>query len=296
MTRAFNIRDKLIKLDDYELIKIIGKGAFGTVFEATEKKTGKSYAVKVVDANDSLLKAKGQKDIIQELTIPFKINFPGIVKLYGFRFPLTEEEKKTEKFLDITMTNEKGKNVKIGLKGAVFVSQLMRNGSLEMITQEYLTTKGETEHMNPTIRSKIIYGVASTMEKIHKSKIIHRDLKLQNIFLDNKHEPRIADFGSSKVILDKVDMTLYVGTPLCMAPELFMDTDIVYSYPVDVYAFAFVIYKMFSNSITFPGKKPLRNQQQYMMKIGNGERPNRPESIPDCYWNLILIKGQLFLK
>lgn len=47
-------------------------------------------------------------------------------------------------------------------------------------------------------------------------------------FLDNDNEPRIADFGLAKVVLDNADMTLLIGTPICMAPELFMDTDEIY--------------------------------------------------------------------
>lgn len=284
----FNISDKLVNLNDYKLNKIIGKGTFGIVFEATEKKTKRSVAIKVIVLNDILSTKRGQRNVIQELTIPIKINFPGIVKLYGFRFPLTETEKKTEKLKQITMKDEEGKDRVVNLTGAIFVTQYMPNGSLEMITQSYLKNEGKVEgHMNPTIRSKIIYGVASTMEKIHRINVIHRDLKLQNIFMDDNYEPRIADFGSSKVILDGVDMTQYVGTPICMAPELFMETDVVYSFPVDVYSFAFVVYKMFSNKIAFPDKKPIRNQQVYMMKIGNGDRPIKPDLIPDCYWELV---------
>ena len=44
---------------------------------------------------------------------------------------------------------------------------------------------------------------------------------------------------------------------------------------------------MFYNNVVFKYKKPIRSPQQFMMKIGRGERPIRPENIPDCYWFLI---------
>lgn len=59
----------------------------------------------------------------------------------------------------------------------------MHNGILESIAKDYLKANGKgIANMNPTIRSKILFGVASTMAKIHETGVIHRDLKLENVF------------------------------------------------------------------------------------------------------------------
>lgn len=286
----FNISDMLINLSDYKLNKIIGRGGFGVVFEATEKKTGKTVAIKVILITGVLSTQMGQRELIRELTVPHKVKFGGIVNLIGFRFPLTESEKKTETFTKIEMRNEaKKKDETFDLTGAIFVSEYMPNGSLERTTFQYLKNKGKVEDgfMNPTIRSKILYGIASTMSKIHQKNVIHRDIKLENIFLDDNYEPRIADFGLSKVILDNDPaVTLNIGTPQFMATELFMNTGEKYDLSVDVYAYAFVIYRMFSITIIFQNGRRLP-PNEFMMKIAKGQRPVKPESIPDCYWNLI---------
>ncbi|KAK8888347.1 hypothetical protein M9Y10_039415 [Tritrichomonas musculus] len=280
-----------IDIDNYDIKERIGSGAFGIVFRAIQKDTGEEVALKAIQLTDKLNQQKEQRNILLEICIPRKLNLPGTVKFLGFRFPLTDEQKKTEKIVSITTTNKDGKGREtVDLTGAIMVTQLMKNGNLESLTKIYLESRGVgCPKMNPTIRSKIIFGISATMKYVHKKKVIHRDLKPDNIFLDENFEPKIADFGLSKIIMDKINMTVWVGTPFFMAPELFMneDEDGSYTNAVDVYAFAFILYKMFTNSVFFSDKKPIRGKQQYMMKIGRKFRPIKPELIPDPYWELI---------
>jgi serine/threonine protein kinase len=113
------------------------------------------------------------------------------------------------------------------------------------------------------------------------------DRKTGNVFLDDKWEPRIADFGLAKIVTNSVKMTMAIGSPMFMAPELFDDDDSP-SFAVDVYAFGMLIYTMFTNQQIFkPGEKPPRGPQQLMMKVAKGERLMRPEGVPDLFWNLI---------
>lgn len=292
MSKDLIINDVLIELENYTIKDQIGKGGFGIVFRATDNTTKKDVALKVIAQAETLKSKKEQEGLLREVTVPRKLNLPGIVKLVGFRFPLTKEVKdkiteKDPKALKLPIM-DKGKKAEADLSGALIITELMKNGSLDSIVSEYLKSDGKKkDKINPTIRSKIIFGVAATMNKVHKANIIHRDLKLENVFLDDDLEPRIADFGLAKVIMNDVDMTMAIGTPYIMAPEIFMDGDETYGVAVDVYAFAFLIYKMFTNTIQFADKKPIRSSQQFMMKIGRGNRPKRPDNIPDPYWELI---------
>lgn len=72
-------------------------------------------------------------------------------------------------------------------------------------------------------------------------------------------------------------MTMAIGTPIAMAPELFMDGEECYTVSVDVYAYAFLLYKMFTTSLAFEGPKQPRSPQQYMVIISKGQRPKKPE-------------------
>ncbi|KAK8866627.1 hypothetical protein M9Y10_009593 [Tritrichomonas musculus] len=277
MTRYNNINDVLIELEDYEIKNLIGNGGSGVVFRAIEKKTGKETALKVIEQTTNL-------------RVPPLLNLPGIVKILGFRFPLTKEQiaEKTSKRINLKMTvTDKGRKTEVDLSSAVIVTELMKNGSLDTIVSDYLKTKKCNEKINPTIRSKVIFGVAATMKRVHKNNVIHRDLKLENVFLDDNLEPRIADFGLANAYLGNIGMTMTIRTPYTLAPEIFMDDEDVYCEPVDVYAYAFLLYRMFTNYIEFADGKQIGSSQRYMMKIGRGLRPKKPEECPDVYWELI---------
>lgn len=124
------------------------------------------------------------------------------------------------------------------------------------------------------------------MKQLHEKNIIYRDLKLENVLLTDDLEPMIFDFEISKFVINPLNMTLPIGTPFSMAPELFMDDD-TYLFPVDVYAYGILLYRMFSNDLRFRDNRPIRSSQQFMMEIGRGNRPARKENIPDVYWELI---------
>lgn len=162
----------------------------------------------------------------------------------------------------------------------------MENGSLENLNKEYLNSIGQQhDKMNPTIRSKIIFGIAATMKRFRKMNIIYRDLKCHNILLDDKLEPQITDFNYSRNISDATELEQFIGTPICMAPEIILGEN--YGTPVDVYSYRMLLYAMFTTDWLFSDKKSIRSHQQFRLKIGRGLRPTKPDNIPDQYWDLI---------
>lgn len=281
----FNFSRIHLDLEDFELNEMIGKGAYMIVFRAENRKTHEVVAVKVFNEEYFNRKRK-QIYLLIDITLPFLLNLPGIVKIKGFRFPLVDEERTKDKLLKIKPTPENKLKWHLDLTGAIIFSEYMPNGNLETINYDYLTSNGLlNEKMNPTIRSKIIFGIAAIMKSVHKYNVIHGDLNPHNILLDENLEPNISGFMFSKFVSN--DMELAIGNPLYMAPELFMDVDETYTSSIDVFAFAIIIFKMFSFKVSFGEKIRLRSSQQYMRLIGRGKRPCRPDSIPDCYWELI---------
>ena len=66
---------------------------------------------------------------------------------------------------------------KVDVSGVIIITEF-KNGSLELIVKKYLKNEGKgTEKLNPTIRSKIIFGVAAIMKRIHRHNLIHKLLK-----------------------------------------------------------------------------------------------------------------------
>jgi serine/threonine protein kinase len=251
-------------LANYKQLHKLGQGACGEVFLAEELESGARVAIKYINEVGD---PRDQRSFIREIVVPLKLNLPGIVKLIGFRFP------------EPAVGGSAG-------QPAVIITELMPNGTLEAAMKAKFANKPSPE-FGPTGFSKTIFGVASTMAQVHKHCAIHRDLKPGNIFLDANWEPRIADFGLAKIVTNGVKMTMAIGSPMFMAPELFDDDD-AYTFAVDVFAFGMLIYTMFTKDQVFKaGEKPMRGPQQLMMRVAKGERFMRQPGIPDHFWKLI---------
>lgn len=161
----------------------------------------------------------------------------------------------------------------------IILTEYLKNGDIcELIKKN---TK-----MNPNIRSKIIFGVATIIKQLHKRNIIHDNLNTNNILLDDSFEPKISSFELSIFDNDPVYKDTGTGTPVYMAPEVFNNEYGTYSFPSDVFSYA-VLYAMFSNhKFEFSDKKKLYSCSLIMIKINQGNRYRRLDNIPDHYWEL----------
>jgi serine/threonine protein kinase len=95
----------------------------------------------------------------------------------------------------------------------------------------------------------IVAGITTGMAFTHESGIIHRELKPDNILMDENHRPRICDFGSSHDQSLNTTMTGKIENSLYMAPELYEDVD--YDGKVDVYSFALILYEILADCPVF---------------------------------------------
>ncbi|KAK8838287.1 hypothetical protein M9Y10_035710 [Tritrichomonas musculus] len=108
---------------------------------------------------------------------------------------------------------------------------------------------------SPTKKYIYLLGISDAMRFLHKSGILHRDLKPQNI---------LVDFGLSKCFANSLtnsmqfSMTGQIGTPLYMAPEMFEDEE-HFGPAVDVYAFALLAYEIVT------GKEPF--SENHLMEL-----------------------------
>ena len=81
------------------------------------------------------------------------------------------------------------------------------------------------------------------MKHIHDRKVIHRDLKGQNIFLTKKGIVKIGDFGIAKVLMNTMQKAkTVVGTPYYLSPEVVQSN--AYSYSTDIWSMGVILYEM----------------------------------------------------
>ena len=175
---------------DYQFIANIGQGMYGQVYKAKNKKENKFYAIKRLNFKD--INEKEKKQINNEVSLIKNLKHPNVI---SYKDSFNDEDN----YFNIVTTFCEG--------GDIYNKIQKQNG-------EYFK---EEQILNWMVQ--ILLG----LNYIHKNGIIHRDIKPQNIFIQNKHIICIGDFGIAKIInqIQTQTMTSIIGTPLYMSPESF---------------------------------------------------------------------------
>ena len=175
---------------DYQFIENIGSGMYGQVYKALNKKENKFYAIKRLNFKD--INEKEKKQINNEVSLIKNLKHPNVIS-YKDSF------NDVDNYFNIITTFYEG--------GDIYKKIQNQNG-------EYFK---EEQILNWMVQ--ILLG----LNYIHKNGIIHRDIKPQNIFIQNSHIICIGDFGIAKIVnqAQTQTMTSIIGTPLYMSPESF---------------------------------------------------------------------------
>lgn len=172
-------------LDNYEMQEEIGRGAYGVVYKALNKKTKQTVAIKVMRSDKDELES-----LMSEIDLLKILNHPNIVKYHGFI--------NTSNTLNIIL-------------------EYCDGGSLRQLYKRL--GHGLPEKQVIYYARQILIG----LEYLHKQGVVHRDVKAANVLLTESGEVKLADFGVATTVAT-LHNTM-VGTPHWMAPETFLGGD-----------------------------------------------------------------------
>ena len=252
-----------IDIKKFKKIKRISKGGFGVVYKVEEKETGELFAAKIIDCDDD--EEMCNQMIKREISIMMYARHPTIIKFIGYSKLDFHEEN----------------NITI-------IMELAKNGSLKNVIKKIQEGDGPKDYTN-TSRQIILVGVARGMKYLHDRSIIHRDLKTDNILLDEDFRPHISDFGLSKFIEagHTRSQTKFGGTLQYEAPEILQG--LKYDQKVDVYSFAILMFEVLTDSVPFPElEKEDFNTFNFISKLINENyRPKFTVPVKKSFTNLI---------
>lgn len=194
----------------YEKLKTVGKGAFGTA-SLYKRLSDNTYVVmKEVFISDM---TKEERNLaLNEVEVLASLNHPNIIKYM--------DSFEREGSLIIIMEYANAGNL-----GQLIASK---------------RTKKETFTEKSILQ--IIYQISGALSYMHKNKILHRDLKTANIFLNKNGAVKIGDFGISKILSTKNQAQTVVGTPYYLSPEMCEGKD--YNEKSDVWALGCILYEL----------------------------------------------------
>lgn len=202
-------------LEDFEFLKVLGKGTFGKVILCREKATSHLYAIKilkksVIIAKDEVTHTLTENRVLQTTRHPF---------LTQLRYSFQTADR------------------------LCFVMEYVNGGELFVhLSKVRVFSEDRTRFYGAEIISALGY--------LHEHNIVYRDLKLENLLLDKDGHIKIADFGLCKEeMFYGASTKTFCGTPEYLAPEVLEDND--YGRAVDWWGTGVVMYEMMCGRLPF---------------------------------------------
>lgn len=193
-------------MENYHILERIGEGSFGKVYRGRRKYSGHIVALKFVTKQGK--SARDLENLRQEINILRRLNHCNIIAM---------------------------------------MDSFETEGEFCMVTeyaQGELFQVLEDEHSLPEeeIR-KIAIQLIQALHVLHSNRIIHRDMKPQNILIGSRQQIKLCDFGFARAIAHDTSLLRSIkGTPLYMAPELVQEKP--YNYTVDLWSLGVILYEL----------------------------------------------------
>ena len=220
-TNNYKIKETFVgsRLSDFEIIKQLGKGSYGTVYTVKSKIDSNVYVMKKMELNH--LKESQQRECYREVSILRKVSHPNIIKYFA-------------SFLE----NE----------SLCIIMEYAELGDLYTLIKHY---KRHQKYFDEILLWRISYEILTGLEYLYSNNIVHRDIKCLNLFLSKDHHVKIGDLGVSTISALGGMHCTRVGTPLYLSPELVKQ--IPYDYKTDIWSFGCSLYHLATLEPPFTG-------------------------------------------
>ena len=242
----------------FEVLGVVGEGAYGIVYKCKNKETGKYVAIKKFkETEDELV----QKTMKRELKMLQQLKHPNIVEF---------QESFTH-------------------KGNLFlVFEYCEKNLLEVLEES-------PDGLSPKLIKSFVYQMCKAISYMHKNNMIHRDIKPENLLIDENLNLKLCDFGfARKVKLNKNnnninEMTDYVATRWYRSPELLLSGGI-YGPDVDYWAVGCIMGELADGNPMFPGENETDQINCIIKVLGN-----LPEELVNMFYKNPIYDGKELL-
>jgi eukaryotic-like serine/threonine-protein kinase len=247
MVSYTSIEDRIAKIlgDRYELIELVGKGGFASVFRVRNRRLQRTEALKVL--SETLTEDSDfAKRFEQEARVAASLDHPNIVKIYDYG--------SAEDFVWFSMQFIDGPSVGRELRSR--------------------------ERFDEGPAARIAVSVLDALYYSHARGVIHRDIKPDNIMLDRDGRPYLTDFGvaKSQVALVKTHAGTLLGSPAYMSPEQLQGKPL--DGRSDLYSLGVTLYKMLAGGLPFTADDTFRATMKRLSEPPEPLTSRRPEIHP----------------
>ena len=258
-----------VVLDGWKIIRLLGEGSYGRVFEMERTEFGQTYqaALKVITVPQS--RSEVRSILSEGMSTPqAEAYFHGIVEELVHEFSI--------------MFKLKGAANIVSCEDLRVIEQPDGIGWDILIRMELLHPLLPYVYEHPMARRDIIklgIDICKALELCQRYNIIHRDIKPENIFISDNGDYKLGDFGIARTIERTTSGLSKKGTYSYMAPEVYAGKE--YGFSVDTYSLGLVLYRMLNkNRGPFLPQPPeaitFSSREQALVRRISGERLPRP--------------------
>jgi serine/threonine protein kinase len=241
--------------DRFEILSTLGAGAHGSVYEAKDLQSGQVVALKILHgdvlASDPTFRARMER----EAKVMSDLNGTCAVRVFA-------SGETSNGSLFIAMERLEGNDL------FEYLNDFEADGSILALVDVF----------------NFLGPVAATLQAAHQHGIVHRDVKLKNIFVCSRSTPRgrvrLLDFGLAKDLNSNQELTsagMVAGSPATIAPECWLGKTTV-DHRIDIYALGVVAYRILTGEYPFD---PKRDLVKVLLEVTRAPRPSLHKLRPD---------------